>query len=69
MASVENQFLVPDEKILSEIFPGVVGLKLTGCNIISKKFIPALLVFSLKLCPLATTQRISFSDSRPREVI
>lgn len=34
MASVENQFLVPDEKILSEIFPGVVGLKLTGCNII-----------------------------------
>lgn len=38
MASVERQDLVPDEKILSEIFPGVIGLKPTSCNIISNTF-------------------------------
>ncbi|KAJ5243781.1 hypothetical protein N7489_003877 [Penicillium chrysogenum] len=30
--------LVPDEKILSDIFPGVVGLKPSSCNIISNTF-------------------------------
>ncbi|KAJ5930856.1 hypothetical protein N7466_006349 [Penicillium verhagenii] len=36
--AAENQFLVPDERILSEIFPGVVGLKLSSCNVLSNTF-------------------------------
>lgn len=36
--AAEKRFLVPDEKILSDIFPGVVGLKPSSCNIISNTF-------------------------------
>jgi hypothetical protein len=36
--AAEKRFLVPDERILSDIFPGVVGLKPSSCNIISNTF-------------------------------
>ena len=36
--AAENGFLVPDESILSDIFPGVVDLKPSSCNIISNTF-------------------------------
>ncbi|KAJ5351933.1 hypothetical protein N7452_000907 [Penicillium brevicompactum] len=36
--AAENRFLVPDESILSDIFPGVVGLKPSSCNVISHTF-------------------------------
>ncbi len=37
--AAEKRFLVPDERILSDIFPGVVGLKPSSCNIISNTFV------------------------------
>ncbi|KAJ5950051.1 hypothetical protein N7454_001635 [Penicillium verhagenii] len=36
--AAEQRFLVPDERILSDIFPGVVGLKLSSCNVLSNTF-------------------------------
>lgn len=38
MALDDPRAFVPDEKILSDIFPSVIGLKRTSCNIISNTF-------------------------------
>lgn len=52
MAPVEQQDLVPDEKILSEIFPGVIGLEPTSCNIISNTFDTCTFGIQLETVPL-----------------
>ncbi|KAK3324799.1 hypothetical protein B0T19DRAFT_429466 [Cercophora scortea] len=54
MASVEQRDLVPDEKILSAIFPGATDIKLTSCcNIISNTFDTCTFSIHLEIAPLS----------------